>query len=93
MLTFLVRLLALYQWVLIGRLILDYVRILSRDWRPRGPILVVAEFLYSVTDPPLRMLRRVLPPLRVGSVALDLSYLALFLGLSLVQRLLVSAWA
>lgn len=93
MLTFLVRLLALYQWVLIGRLILDYVRILSRDWRPRGPMLVVAEFLYSVTDPPLRMLRRVLPPLRVGSVALDLSYLALFLGLSLVQRLLVSAWA
>lgn len=93
MLTLLGRLLALYQLVILGRLVLDYVRMFSRDWRPRGPMLVVAEFLYSVTDPPLRLLRRALPPLRLGTVALDLSYLVLFLGVSLLHRVVVSAGA
>ena len=93
MVTLLIRLLTLYQLVIIGRLILDYVRMASRDWRPRGAMLLVAEFLYSVTDPPLRLLRRALPPLRLGTVSLDLSYLVLYLGVSLLQRVLASAGA
>ena len=93
MLTLLGRLLALYQLIIFGRLILDYVRMFSRDWRPRGPMLLLAEFLYTVTDPPLRLLRRALPPLRLGTVALDLSYLVLFLAVSLLQRAVLSAGA
>lgn len=63
--------------LLIGRLILDYVQMFARSWRPKGPLLVVAEAIYTVTDPPLRALRKVIPPLRLGSVSLDLSFLVL----------------
>ena len=64
--------------MLIGRLILDWVQALSREFRPRGAVLVVAESVYTVTDPPLRALRKVLPPLRLGPVSLDLGFLVLF---------------
>jgi YggT family protein len=65
--------------VLIGRLVLDWVQAFARDWRPRGAMLVVAEGVYTVTDPPLRALRRVIPPLSIGSVRLDLAFLVLML--------------
>jgi YggT family protein len=77
------RLLGFVVWlffvILIIRLVLDWVQVFSRGWRPRGAVLVVAEVVYSVTDPPLKALRRVLPPLRLGSVQLDLAFTALFL--------------
>ncbi|MGB7447664.1 MAG: YggT family protein [Ornithinimicrobium sp.] len=79
----------LYFIVLIGRLILDWIQVFSRDWRPSGVILVVAEFIYSLTDPPLRALRRLIPPLRLGGVALDLAFLVLIIGVSFA-RILVS---
>jgi len=75
----------LYFVLLIGRLILDYVQIFARSWRPTGAVLVVAEVVYTATDPPLRALRRVIPPLRIGSVSLDLSFLVL---LVLIQILI-----
>ena len=67
----------LFFIVLLGRLVLDWVQAFARDWRPRGPILVVAEFVYTITDPPLKALRRLIPPLRLGSITLDLSFLVL----------------
>ncbi len=77
--------------LLIIRLVLDYVQMFARSWRPTGPLLVVAEVVYTITDPPLRALRKVIPPLRLGSVSLDLSFLVLILavqlGLFLVQSL------
>jgi len=79
----------LYFIVLIGRLIFDWIQVFSRDWRPSGVILVIAEFIYSLTDPPLRALRRVIPPLRLGGVALDLAFLVLIIGVSFA-RILVS---
>jgi|SRR6478735_4811364 YggT family protein len=63
--------------LLIGRLVLDYIQMFARSWRPRGPLLVVAEIVYTITDPPLKALRRVIPPLRIGQVTLDLSFLVL----------------
>jgi YggT family protein len=78
----------LFLIVLIGRLILDWVQVLARSWRPRGPVLVVAEVVYSVTDPPLRLLRRVIPPLTLGQVRLDLAFLVLLLAVSLALNLL-----
>jgi len=72
---------------LIGRLILDWLQILARDWRPRGPMLVVAEAVYTVTDPPLRALRRILPSPRFGGVRLDLAFLVLFLVTSFLMNL------
>jgi YggT family protein len=69
----------LYLIALIGRLVLDWVQVFARDWRPRGPVLVAAEGIYTVTDPPLKALRRVLPPIRLGSIQLDLAFTVLFL--------------
>jgi YggT family protein len=78
----------LFFVVLIARLVLDWVQAFARDWRPRGPLLVVAEVVYSVTDPPLRALRKVIPPLQLGSVRLDLAFLVLFLLTSVVMSIL-----
>lgn len=63
--------------VLIARLVLEYVQMFARSWRPTGPVLVLAETVYTVTDPPLKLLRRFIPPLRLGSVAIDLSFMVL----------------
>ena len=73
----LVLVLWLFFVLLIARLVLDYVQMFARSWRPSGPLLVVAEIVYTITDPPLRALRRVIPPLRIGSISLDLSFLVL----------------
>ena len=55
-----------YLLVVFGRLILAWIRVFARDWRPKGVMLVVAETVYTLTDPPLRALRKVVPPLRIG---------------------------
>ncbi len=62
------------------RFVVDWVQVFARSWTPRGPLLVLLEAVYSVTDPPIRALRRVIPPLRLGSVALDLSFLIVMIG-------------
>jgi YggT family protein len=68
-------LLQIFFFLLIARLVLDYVQMFARSWRPAGVVLVLAEIIYSITDPPLKALRRVIPPLRIGGIALDLSFL------------------
>ena len=68
----------LFLILLIARLVLDYVQMFARSWRPRGPMLVIAEIIYTITDPPLKALRKVIPPLKIGSVSIDLSFLVLF---------------
>ena len=81
--------------LMIGRLILDLVQSFSPQWRPRGPMLVLAEVIYTPTDPPLKALRSVLPPLSLGSVRLDLAFLVIMLltglAMQLVQVAAVSA--
>ena len=79
-------LLLLYLFVLIGRLIFDWIQVFSRDWRPSGVVLVVAELIYTLTDPPLKWLRRYIPPLRLGGIALDLGFIILFLAVSIAMR-------
>jgi YggT family protein len=70
--------LTFYLLLLIGRLVLSWIQAFSRSWSPRGPVLVVAEAVYTATDPPLKFLSRFIPVLRLGSVALDLSFMVLF---------------
>ena len=83
--------LALYLVLLVGRLIIDVLQNYSRSWTPTGGLVKVAEVIFTATDPPLRLLRRYIRPVRLGSVALDLSYTLLFLLiivlLSVVGRL------
>lgn len=79
-------LLDIYVLVLIVRLVFDYITMFARDWRPRGAVLVLAETLYSLTDPPLNAIRRVVPPLRLGSISLDLGFLILIFGISILRN-------
>ncbi len=72
---------------LIVRLVFDWVQMFAREWRPRGAALVAAHAVYSVTDPPLKVLRRVIPPLRLGGVSLDLGFLVLFIALSIAMAI------
>lgn len=73
---------------LICRLVLDWIQVLAREWRPRGPILMFAEGVYTVTDPPLKFLRRLIPPLSLGSIRLDLAFLVLILAVSMTTGFL-----
>ncbi|WP_456698113.1 YggT family protein [Aeromicrobium sp. P5_D10] len=75
--------------ILIARFVLDWVQLLARNWRPRGFVLILCEVLYSITDPPLRAVRKILPPLRLGQIMLDLSPMILIIGIYLL-RLLVA---
>jgi YggT family protein len=77
-----------YIYILIGRLILDYVLMFSRGFQPRGIMAVLFEFVFALTDPPLKFLRRFIPPLRIGNVALDMSFIVLILGLNLLSGIL-----
>lgn len=80
----------LFFIALICRLILDWIQVLARQWRPRGPVLLFAEGVYTVTDPPLKFLRRLIPPLSLGGVRLDLAFLVLILVISFALRVLQS---
>ncbi|TQJ32359.1 YggT family protein [Microbacterium sp. SLBN-146] len=66
--------LVLYVLVLLARLVLEWVPFFNREWRPRGAGLVAAEIVYSLTDPPIRLFRRLIPPLRVGGIAIDFGF-------------------
>jgi YggT family protein len=81
----------LFFLLLIARLVLDYVQMFARSWQPHGVMLVLAEITYTITDPPLRLLRKVIPPLRIGSVSLDLSFLVLIIvvqiGIQITRQL------
>lgn len=75
--------------ILIFRLIMDYVFMFARSWHPHGFMLVVLEVAYSITDPPLKALRRVIPPLKLGGIAIDLSFLVLFVIVNILIQLVV----
>ena len=79
----------LFLLALFARLILDYVRMFKPDWRPRGILLPLAEIIYLLTDRPLSFVRRFVPPLRIGPVALDLSFIVLFFAVSILAEILV----
>ena len=86
-------LLLVYVLVLLLRLVFDWIQVFARDWRPRGVVLLVAEAAYTVTDPPLRVLRRLIPPLRLGGIQLDLAYLVLMLACTISMQIVQYAAA
>ena len=78
-------LLLVFLLLLIFRLIMEYVFMFARGFRPAGPVAMALELTYSVTDPPLRALRRVLPPLRLGGVSIDLGFLVLIIAVQILR--------
>ena len=77
----------LYLLILFGRVVLDLVMALSRHWRPRGFGAAVAELVYLVTDPPIKLVRRLVRPVRVGAMALDLGIFFVMLAVAAVAYL------
>jgi YggT family protein len=69
------------------RFIVDWVQVFARSWTPHGVMLVALEVVYSITDPPIKALRRVIPPLRIGSIALDLSFLIVIVAAYVLLRI------
>lgn len=74
--------------LLIARLVFDWIQVFARQWTPRGVVLVVAEAVYTVTDPPIKVVRRVVPPLRLGGVGIDLAFLIVALAVQVAANLL-----
>ena len=74
------------------RFIVDWVQVFARRWEPHGPLLVALEGVYTATDPPIVALRRVIPPLRIGSVALDLSFLLVMVAAWLLLNVVATVF-
>jgi YggT family protein len=77
--------LGVFLGLLLVRLVVDWVQYFARSWTPHGPVLFLLEIVYTVTDPPIRFVRRFVPPLRLGSVALDTSFLIVLVAVYLLQ--------
>ncbi len=84
---FLVLLLNIFLGLMLVRLVVDWVQVFARSWTPKGPVLFVLEVVYSATDPPIMFVRRFVPPLRLGSVALDTSFLIVLVAVYLLRTL------
>jgi YggT family protein len=85
--------LQLFIALLLVRLIVDWIQFFARSWSPTGPVLVVLEGVYTVTDPPIHAFRRVFKPIRIGGAALDLSFLAVLLVCYLLLNINRMVWA
>jgi len=81
--------LTIYLVVLIGRMIFSWVQVFAREWHPSGILLVIAEGIFTLTDPPLKFLRRFIPTFRLGMVALDLSFMVLFIVILILLQVAV----
>lgn len=76
-----------FFWLLLtGRIVVELVRAFAREWRPAGGVAVTVETIYTVTDPPVKLLRRIIPTVRIGNVGLDLSIMVLLLVVFIGMR-------
>ena len=82
--------LQVYFLALVGRLFIDLALSVNRSWRPAGLLLPVVEVVMTVTDPPLKAIRRVIPPIRLGAIQLDLGWTALVFAIFFLQRIVIS---
>jgi YggT family protein len=81
--------LTIYLVILIARMVISWIQMFARSWVPTGVILVIAEGIFTATDPPLKFLRRYIRPLRIGTVAIDLSFMVLFVVILILLDVVV----
>ena len=79
--------LQIFLILLFARFVVDWVQVFARNWSPRGAVLVVLEIIYSITDPPIKFIRRFVPPLRLGSIMLDTSFIIVLISCYLLLEL------
>ena len=79
--------LRLFLLLLFARFVVDWVQVFARSWTPKGFVLVLLEIIYTITDPPIRFIRRFVPPLRLGSIVLDTSFIIVLISCYLLLEL------
>jgi YggT family protein len=79
--------LQLFLILLFVRFVFDWVQVFARSWNPRGFLLVLLELVYSATDPPINLVRRFVPPLRIGSIALDLAFIIVLISVYVLMAI------
>ena len=77
----------LYIGLLLARLVVEWVQAFARSWTPHGPLLVILEIVYTATDPPINFVRRFVPPIRIGSVAIDVAFIIVLIFVYVLQAL------
>lgn len=77
----------LFLLLLFARFVVDWVQVFAKSWSPKGFVLVLLEIIYSITDPPIVFIRRFVPPLRIGSIALDTSFIIVLVSVYLLLQL------
>jgi YggT family protein len=82
------QILTLYKWALFLRIIIDYARMFARNWRPNSFLIAIFEVIYAVTEPAMAYVRRFVPPLRLGGVAIDLSFIVLIIAVDLLRGII-----
>lgn len=78
---------SIYLWVLIARMVISWIPLLVPDFRPRGAAAAVFEAIYTVTDPPIKFVRRYIKPIRIGTIGLDVAFMVVFLVVVMLQRM------
>jgi YggT family protein len=73
--------------LLFARFVVDWVMVLARSWRPTGIVAAGLEVVYLTTDPPLRAVRKVIPPLNLGSIRLDLGFMVLLIAVVFLRSI------
>lgn len=86
----LLQLLRAFEISLFLRLVIDYIRIFARNWRPNAFFIAIFEVIYVITEKPMALVRRFIPPLRMGGAAIDLSFIVLIFAINLAQKIVVA---
>ena len=76
--------------LLFARFVVDWVMVLARSWRPSGLVAAGLEVVYATTDPPLKAIRKVIPPLNLGSIRLDLAFMVLLIAVYILRSITLS---
>ncbi|HET7690343.1 MAG TPA: YggT family protein [Nocardioidaceae bacterium] len=77
----------LYIGLLLARLVVEWVQAFARSWSPRGPLLVILEVVYTLTDPPINFVRRFVPPIRLGGIAIDVAFIIVLIFVYVLRAL------
>ncbi len=77
--------LQIFVFAMLARFVSDLVMSFNPSWKPRGLLLPILDFAYTLTDPPLKFVRRFVPPLRLGGIALDLAWTVVFFAAIILQ--------
>ncbi|GHE13073.1 YggT family protein [Klenkia taihuensis] len=82
--------LLIFLILLFARFVVDWVMVLARSWRPSGAVAAGLEVVYAATDPPLKAVRKVIPPLNLGSIRLDLGFMVLLIAVLILRSIVDS---